>query len=87
MSGADLNAATAVVSGGPSWRVSAVCAQVDPELFFPAKGVSALPAKRVCAGCPVRAECLVEALVRGEEFGVWGGLTVRELRVVRRVAA
>jgi WhiB family redox-sensing transcriptional regulator len=72
-----------------SWQRDALCAQVDPEIFFPEKGASTLDAKRVCAGCPVRAQCLAAALERGERFGVWGGLAERERRVMRtgRVAA
>ena len=66
------------------WRDLALCAQVDPELFFPDKGESSRPAKRVCASCEVRTECLQEALDRGERFGVWGGLSERERRVLAR---
>jgi WhiB family redox-sensing transcriptional regulator len=66
-----------------SWRRDALCAQVDPEIFFPEKGASTLDAKGVCAGCPVRSECLADALGRGERFGVWGGLSERERRVMR----
>jgi WhiB family redox-sensing transcriptional regulator len=65
-----------------AWWRDALCAQVGPEIFFPDQGASALPAKRVCAGCPVRSECLAEALGRGERFGVWGGLSERERRVM-----
>jgi WhiB family redox-sensing transcriptional regulator len=64
------------------WRELALCAQVDPELFFPDKGGSSRPAKRVCATCEVSAECLQEALDRGERFGVWGGLSERERRAL-----
>lgn len=66
------------------WRDLALCAEVDPELFFPDKGESSHPAKRVCASCAVRAECLQEALDRREWFGVWGGLSERERRVLAR---
>ena len=77
------------LAGQPGdWRDSALCAEVDPEIFFPEKGESARPAKRVCAGCEVRAECLQEALDRGERFGVWGGLSERERRALAaRLAA
>lgn len=57
------------------WRDEAVCAQTDPELWFPEKGGSATQAKGVCGGCPVRAECLQWALANGETDGIWGGLT------------
>ena len=64
------------------WRDRALCAQTDPEIFFPERGESTTAAKRVCAGCEVRAECLQEALDRGERFGVWGGLSERERRAL-----
>lgn len=66
-----------------SWRDKAVCAQVDPTLFFPRKGDSAQDAKQVCEGCPVRTECLGYAL-DNERHGVWGGLTVTERRALKR---
>ncbi len=69
---------------GGGWRDLALCAQVDPELFFPEKGGSFRAAKRVCAGCEVRAECLQDALDRRELFGVWGGLSERERRKLAR---
>jgi WhiB family transcriptional regulator, redox-sensing transcriptional regulator len=66
------------------WRRSALCAQTDPELFFPEKGGTCDDAKRVCRRCPVREECLDYALSAGENFGVWGGLSARQLKAVRR---
>ena len=54
------------------WRASANCLGVDPELFYPERGQSAAPAKRVCRGCEVRAECLDYALSRGERVGILG---------------
>jgi WhiB family redox-sensing transcriptional regulator len=65
-----------------TWCDRAVCAEVDPELFFPDKGEPSRPAKQVCAVCEVRAYCLQEALDRREHFGVWGGLSERERRVL-----
>ena len=71
------------LAGPPGgWRDSALCAQTDPEIFFPDKGESVTAAKRVCRSCEVRAECLQEALDRGERFGVWGGLSERERRAL-----
>lgn len=68
----------------PAWTVDALCAQVDAELFFPEKGESNREAKRVCGGCPVRAECLGWALANNERYGIYGGLSDRErLRLVR----
>jgi WhiB family transcriptional regulator, redox-sensing transcriptional regulator len=76
------------LAGQPGdWRDSALCAQTDPEIFFPDKGESVTAAKRVCAACEVRAECLQEALDRGERFGVWGGLSERERRTLTARAA
>lgn len=60
------------------WRHRAACLDYHPELFFPVseKMSAARPAKQVCAGCPVRSECLTAG--QGESFGVWGGLTPKE---------
>ena len=62
------------------WQDQALCAQTDPEAFFPEKGGSTREAKRVCRGCEVRAECLEYALENDERFGIWGGLSERERR-------
>ena len=66
------------------WRAHALCAQVDPELWFPEKGGSAAPAKRICFACPVRIECLSYALETGQDDGIWGGHTRESLRQIRR---
>ena len=66
-----------------SWRLDALCAETDPEAFFPEKGGSTREAKRVCGGCTVRAECLEAALTNDERFGIWGGLSERERRRIR----
>lgn len=66
------------------WQDRALCAQTDPEAFFPEKGGSTREAKRVCMGCEVRAECLEYALARDERFGIWGGMSERERRRLRR---
>lgn len=77
----------------PEWTRDALCAQVDPELFFPDKGGSTRQAKAVCRRCPVRAECLDYALAyeSGEHgtrtshhFGIYGGLSERERRRLRK---
>ena len=70
-------------SGDASWRLDALCAETDPEAFFPEKGGSTREAKRVCSGCAVRSECLEYALASDERFGIWGGLSERERRRVR----
>ncbi len=66
-----------------AWRLDALCAETDPEAFFPEKGGSTREAKRVCAGCPVRLQCLEYALDNDERFGIWGGLSERERRRLR----
>ncbi|WP_308283377.1 WhiB family transcriptional regulator [Pseudonocardia nigra] len=68
------------------WQERALCAQTDPEAFFPEKGGSTREAKRICSGCEVRAECLEYALAHDERFGIWGGLSERERRRLRRAA-
>jgi len=62
------------------WRDDALCAQTDPEAFFPEKGGSVAAAKAICTSCDVRAECLEYALRNDERFGIWGGLSDRERR-------
>ncbi|WP_245161058.1 WhiB family transcriptional regulator [Blastococcus sp. CT_GayMR16] len=66
-----------------AWRQDALCAETDPEAFFPEKGGSTREAKRVCTGCAVRVECLESALTNDERFGIWGGLSERERRRLR----
>jgi len=69
------------------WQERANCLGVDPDLFFPERGASTREAKSVCRGCEVRLECLEYALAQGEKFGIWGGLSERERRRVRRQRA
>ncbi|WP_436694781.1 MULTISPECIES: WhiB family transcriptional regulator [unclassified Geodermatophilus] len=71
------------VATDDAWRLDALCAETDPEAFFPEKGGSTREAKRVCSGCEVRAECLESALANDERFGIWGGLSERERRRLR----
>ncbi|MBX7464901.1 WhiB family transcriptional regulator [Streptomyces sp. NPDC057910] len=59
-----------------------MCAQTDPEVFFPPKGVSTAPAKALCFACDARVECLTYALDHAEQFGIWGGMTERGRRRV-----
>lgn len=73
------------------WMDQAACHLLDPDLFFPTKNTAIVSAtnaaRRVCAGCPVRDECLEYALANNERWGVWGGLTRQErvrLRQARR---
>jgi WhiB family redox-sensing transcriptional regulator len=68
------------------WKDQALCAQTDPDAFFPEKGGSTREAKRVCRSCEVRAECLGYALEHDERFGIWGGMSERERRRLKRQA-
>jgi WhiB family transcriptional regulator, redox-sensing transcriptional regulator len=70
------------------WRAHGACLSADPDLFFPisAAGPSARQvarAKSVCAGCPVRRECLDFALNTHQVHGVWGGTSAEERQFVR----
>lgn len=67
-----------------AWMQQANCLGIDPELFFPERGTSTREPKDVCRGCVVREECLEFALTSGEKFGIWGGLSERERRRLRR---
>lgn len=70
-----------------SWQDMANCLGVDPDLFFPERGASTREAKEVCKGCVVRDDCLEYALANGEKFGIWGGMSERERRRIRRQRA
>jgi len=71
-----------------AWMEDALCAQVDPDLFFPEKGASSAPAKSVCAVCPVIAECQIFADRQTEHFGILAGQNAHDRKVLRaRVAA
>jgi WhiB family redox-sensing transcriptional regulator len=69
-----------------SWQERALCAQTDPEAFFPDKGGSTREPKRICLSCEVRVQCLEYALENDERFGIWGGLSERERRRVKKRA-
>lgn len=74
------------------WRARAACRGLDPELFFSPdifetkqdKDDREERAKAVCAGCPVRAQCLDYAIRAGERYGIWGGMTELERRAYAR---
>lgn len=68
----------------PVWMDDARCTETDPEAFFPAKGASIRAVKRVCDTCKVEAACLLYALDHDERFGVWGGKSERERRVLKK---
>lgn len=66
------------------WHESALCAQTDPEAFYPEKGGTTRPAKKVCQACPVQTECLEDALATDERFGIRGGLSERQRRALKK---
>lgn len=70
--------------GQLAWQADALCAQTDPEAFFPEKGGSTRDAKKVCGSCPVKQQCLEYALSNDERFGIWGGMSERERRRLRK---
>lgn len=66
------------------WKLYAACYGQDPDIWYPERGQDVRPAKKVCAVCPARMACLSYALRNGERLGIWGGLTERERRRMRR---
>jgi WhiB family transcriptional regulator, redox-sensing transcriptional regulator len=76
-----------IEEGERRWQERANCLGVDPDLFFPERGASTREAKAVCGSCEVRPECLEYALDHAEKFGIWGGLSERERRRLRRQRA
>lgn len=69
------------------WRDFARCQESDPDLFFPEIGDKAREAVAICAGCPVRNQCLNYAITHNERFGIWGGLSRHERQRWKRRAA
>lgn len=61
--------------GASAWMAQSVCAQTDPEAFFPEKGGSVRAVVAICAGCPVKTHCLDFALDNNIQHGIWGGLS------------
>lgn len=66
------------------WTEHAACRGLNPTLFFPERGASTREAKEVCRGCVVREQCLEFALRYGEKHGIWGGLSERKRRRIRK---
>lgn len=71
------------------WMSEAVCKEIGPEPFFPESGENHAQAVAVCRSCPVKNECLEYALTLEQSgvwtvLGIWGGLTARERRNLRR---
>jgi WhiB family redox-sensing transcriptional regulator len=86
MSGQNGQWGSAAGGGVAPWWEHAAC-RMDPvaaDAFFPEKGGGTKAAKAICAGCEVQAECLDYALDNDERFGIWGGLSERERRRLKR---
>ena len=69
---------------GLAWQDLANCRGADPDLFFPERGASTRQAKGICRECVVREDCLEFAITSSEKFGIWGGMSERERRKIRR---
>lgn len=67
-----------------SWQDEALCAQTDPDMFYPETTGDALHARRVCIVCPVRQKCLETGLANAETYGVWGGTTRDDRYAIRK---
>jgi WhiB family redox-sensing transcriptional regulator len=66
------------------WQDGANCKGANADLFFPERGASTRAAKAICRECQVQADCLEFAITTGEKFGIWGGMSERERRRIRR---
>lgn len=75
---------TPASSDEDQWQELALCAQTDPDAFFPEHGGSVREAKQICQSCEVKEPCLEAALTNDERFGVWGGLSERERHTLSR---
>lgn len=64
------------------WYHSAACTGMDTEVFFDDSAAGLAAARRVCAGCPVRQECLSDGARLEDAWGVWGGRSRRQRRSV-----
>lgn len=67
-----------------AWQDFANCRGADPDLFFPERGASTRTAKSICRECAVQDQCLEFAIVSSEKFGIWGGMSERERRKIRK---
>lgn len=67
-----------------SWMEDALCAQTDPDIFYPEKGGSTAPATSICRGCGVRAQCLEYAIRNDIRHGIWGGTSDNDRKRISR---
>lgn len=79
-----MDRAPRIVSGPvvQDWLEHAACRGVDPSLWFPSSTADAQEARRICAGCPVQAECLAYALENVEQHGIWAGTNRSQRRAM-----
>ena len=73
-----------LIGGMPSWTEEANCKGADADIFFPERGASTRKAKSICRACSVQEDCLEFAIENSEKFGIWGGLSERERRRIKR---
>lgn len=66
-----------------AWKKEGICAQSDPDSFFPSVGEPSAQQKKICFSCPVQSQCLEEALEGNEQWGIWGGYSPRERREIK----
>ncbi|MDD7384526.1 MAG: WhiB family transcriptional regulator [Actinomycetaceae bacterium] len=66
------------------WQERALCAQTDPDIFFPEKGGSIIPATAICRECPVESDCLEYAISHDIRHGIWGGMSDNDRRRLAR---
>lgn len=66
------------------WRARAECRTTDTAVFFQPRGASVEDAREICRRCPVRSECLDYAVATHQRYGMWGGLSERQRRNLRR---
>ena len=80
----DLNIIDELIGGMPSWTEEANCKGAEADLFFPERGASTRKAKAICRACSVQSKCLEYAIENSEKFGIWGGMSERERRRIKR---
>lgn len=74
-----------LLAASGEWQADGLCREVGGELFFPGKGdmVAVHAAKQLCGLCPVAVECREYAISAREPWGIWGGLSERDRRLLR----
>lgn len=78
-----------VTRSAANWRAAGACLSADPDLFFPISSSGPgerqiARAKKICAGCQVRQECLDFAITHDQAYGIWGGTTPEDRQRARR---